>query len=484
MTRPSVRSRLPAQEAGELPVQRPYRWVVNAAVPMAFSIIAAVIVFLPPAMDTGARIVLFVFSLAVIFWTATGFNGAYVALAAVVSLVLSGVTPQESLFIALGSDVIWLMIGAFILGAAIQQTGLAGRLVSFVASRARTVKGVFWLLTTVLIPMALVIPSTSGRAAIAMPVFHSMAAQANDRRITRALAILIPTVILTSTISTIIAAGSHLVAVDLLEEIAGVRISYAEWLLYGLPFGVISSYLSAWVVQYLFLDKEQRLRALPRPQQTKLSLSLAEAKALSVVLLMVCLWLSEHWHGLEIATVTVVGALLLTLPGVGVLKWKSAVKAVSWNLIIFVGAATVLGKTLIDTGAAYWIIEHLIVASGILTTNDSFLILLFLSLISLTSHIYITSHTARAAALVSPLLFLAMSQEWNPLAVLFVGIVGMDYCQTFPVSSKALLMFYELEEETYRAPDLLKLSAVLLCVHLILMIAFYFGYWRWVGLAF
>ena len=58
----------------------------------------------------------------------------------------------------------------------------------------------------------------------------------------------------------------------------------------------------------------------------------------------------------------------------------------------------------------------------------------------------------------------------------------MDYCLTFPVSSKALMMFQELEGETYQPADLLRLSAVLLPAHLLLMVAFYFGYWQWVGL--
>jgi hypothetical protein len=58
----------------------------------------------------------------------------------------------------------------------------------------------------------------------------------------------------------------------------------------------------------------------------------------------------------------------------------------------------------------------------------------------------------------------------------------MDYCLTFPVSSKALLMFQELEGETYKPADLLRLSSVLLLVHLGLMVVFYFGYWRWIGL--
>ncbi len=236
------------------------------------------------------------------------------------------------------------------------------------------------------------------------------------------------------------------------------------------------------MIQHLFISKECLAFTLCVPQQAQLALSPAEKTTLGIVLLMVVLWLTWHWHGLEIATVTVVGALAFTLPSVGVLSWKAALKAVSWNLIIFVGAAIVMGETLIDTGAAQWIIDQSFAASGILTTDDP-LLLLILSLITLTSHIYITSHTARAVALVPALLFIASSLELNPVAVLFLGTVGMDYCLIFPVSSKALLMFYELETETYQPSDLLKLSAVLLIIHLLLIIAFYYGYWRWIGLA-
>lgn len=101
----------------------------------------------------------------------------------------------------------------------------------------------------------------------------------------------------------------------------------------------------------------------------------------------------------------------------------------------------------------------------------------------MTSHIYMTSHAARAVALVPPFLYLAGSLDLNPIAVLFISTVGIDYCQTFPVSSKALLMFQEAEEETFQPADLLRLSSVLLVVHIALIVLFYFGYWRWTGLA-
>jgi anion transporter len=377
------------------------------------------------------------------------------------------------------------MIGAFVLGGAVRQTGLADRLTRLVVSRARTVRGVFWMVTTVLIPLSCVIPSTSGRAAVMLPVFRSISGAADDKKVTRALSLLVPTVILVSTIATLIGAGSHLIANDLLQQIAGERISFAQWALWGVPFAVVASYISCWIIMRMFLDEGRRADELriERGEGGTSPLSRAEWTTLAVLALMVGLWLTETVHGLEIATVTVVGALLLTLPGAGVLSWKEGLKAVSWNLVIFVGAALVLGRALIESGAAEWIIDRLFEITGVQGAQSQILILLILAFISLTSHVYMTSHAARAAALVPPLLYLANVLKLDPVAVLFIGTVGMDYCQTLPVSSKALLMYGELDAETFETPDLLRLSSVLLLVHLVLIVLFYYGYWQWTGLS-
>lgn len=292
-----------------------------------------------------------------------------------------------------------------------------------------------------------------------------------------------PTIILVATITTLIGAGSHLIANDLLAQIADERISFARWALWGAPFGIVASYVSCWAIMWLFLDKDRLDQRLDIPRSGGSPFSAAERNTLVVLLLMVALWLTESLHGLEIATVTMVGALVLTLPGIGVMKWKDGLKAVSWNLIVFVGAALALGRALIDSGAAEWIIDRLFVVSGIRGTESVLLILLIIAFISLTSHVYMTSHAARAVALVPPMLYLASTLDLNPTAVLFISTLGMDYALTFPVSSKALLMFQEAEGETYQPADLLRLSSVLFIVHLMLILVFYYGYWQWTGLA-
>ncbi|MCA1622632.1 MAG: anion permease [Acidobacteria bacterium] len=464
---------------------RGFRWVVDAILPISMTIVVGIGVMLPESLTREARIALFCFALATILWSTTKLNAAFVALAVTIILVVSGGRPQKALFDSLATDVIWLMIGAFVLGEAVKKTNLAARLTNLVVSKAGKVSQVFWLLTAALAILSFIIPSTSGRAAVAMPVFDSLSNRIGDAKVTRALSLLIPTIVLVSTICTLIGAGSHLIANDLLRQVSGQEISFLNWAIYGVPFGFAASAASCFVILRMFLGKNERVIKLEKAEtKTAGKFSSAEWKTIVIAAVMVALWMTESIHHFEIALVTTVGALVLMMPGFGVMTWKDGLKAVSWNLVIFVGAALVLGKALIDTGAAQWIIENIFSLSGIDKSDPQYLILLTVAFISLTSHIYMTSHAARAAALVPAMLYFATSFELSPAAMVFISTVGMDYCLTFPVSSKAMLLFQELDSETFQPSDLLRLSAVLLIVHLVLMVAFYYGYWQFVGLKF
>ena len=199
------------ENAGTLPrkVDRHFNWVVPAMVPLALCLAASILILLPLSLSTNAKLATWVFAISVILWSTTRLNIAFVALASLIFLVVTGVAPKENLFQSLASDVVWLMIGAFVLAEAIQVTGLAARLATLVVRRSRTVKGIFWQLTFSLIVLTFFIPSTSGRAAIMLPLFNSISKAAKDNRINRALSLLISSVILVLTICTLVGAGSH-----------------------------------------------------------------------------------------------------------------------------------------------------------------------------------------------------------------------------------------------------------------------------------
>lgn len=434
----------------------------------------------------AGRLSLLIFGITVITWTSTQLKVSYVAIFAALTLVVTGVLPQAQMFASLGDRIVWLMIGAFILGAAVKQTGLARRLTQLIVSRVTTVESLFWLMTLLIVPLSFLIPSTSGRAVVMLPIFRSVTGELRDAKITRALGLLIPAVILVSTIVSLVGAGSHLIANELLMEMVQQHISFGQWAIYGLPFGIVASLLTCGVVIQLFLDRRQRRQIIQLDIDAAAMTPWTRAEWVTLVISigMLILWLTESIHGIELATVAIGGGVLLAMPKFGVLSWKDALNSVSWDLILFVSSALVLGKSLVESGAAKWMIDRTFQLSGIGSHGSPVIILILLTVIALTSHLYMTSHAARAVALVPALISLATTLDLNPVAVMFIGTLGMDYCLTMPVCSKALLVYQDGDNQAFLAKDLFRLSSVMLPLHLGLVILFYQTYWRWVGLSF
>lgn len=465
--------------APERPARRP-RW--RAVLGTGLVAVAGVLVLLPDDLTADARWALFGFALATVLWVLSPLSAAYAALvAAVVVTVPSG--KQEALFASLGDDVVWLVIGAFVLGGALQSAGLAGRFTAALLARAHTVGGVCWLLTAALVPLAFLVPSTSGRAAVLLPVHRQLSETVGRPQVARALSLLLPTVILVSTTATLVGATSHLVAVDLLRDATGESISFGQWALWGLPFAAAASAVTCAAVVSMFLSREERRMAVAVPAQPRQWWTRDERVVGGVLIVSLALWLTESLHGLDIATVTVLAALVLTAPGVGVMTWQEGLQQVSWTMVLFVAAALTLGHALVDSGAGTWLVDRMITASRLESVGSPVVLVVVLALLAVTAHLYVTSHTVRAVTLVPPLLAAAGPLDLSPVAVVFLVSIGIDYCLTLPVSSKALLVFAESDAPGFRPPDLLRLSTVLLPAYVGLMVITYLTWWQWTGLA-
>jgi len=457
-----------------------------AGIVLAFTLLAA-LVLLPQDLLPSARTALAVFGTSVILWVSTRLDAGWVAFSGAVALVLLDAADQDDLMDMLGHDIIWLMIGAFVIGGAIGMSGLAVRLTASLARRAKTTGQLFWLTSMALLPLTFLIPSTSGRAAAALPALNMFPADAAGRRQRRAYAILIPVVILVATTAAFTGAGSHLLAEDLLNQRLGERFGFGRWALWGVPFALASSAIACAVILRMFLTPGERKAPLERDERPPGSVTGTEARVMLVAVMTLGLWFANGWHRLEIATVAILAVIALTAPGIGVMTFKAALKAVNWNLVVFVGGAMVLGQALIDTQAAGWLVDHLFALAGLsgdrVGQAPEVVIVTAISAIGLVSHLFMTSHVARTAALAPPFILMAQAAGLDPLAVLFVATVGMNYCLTLPVCSKALLLFQDVEGATFQPRDLLRLSAVLAPLNLLLMIVTYFGWWKWTGLS-
>ena len=451
-------------------------------------------VMLAPAGDLTfeARVAFVVFGAAIYCWVATAINDTWVALGGALIVGLTDPDGNDAFFSALGDPTIWLLLGAFVLAAAAQASGLARRLAVAVAVRAGSVRGLFAGLTGAITLTAFVIPSTSGRAALMIPVFLALAAAIDDKRIVRALALLFPTVILLSAIASLIGAGAHLVTAEVLEQTGNESFGYGRWLLLGAPFAIVSTFGSSWVIQRLFLCREERRRPLkiaaedlrdeadPAAATGTGPLTQAERTVLAVIAILVTLWCTEALHGVDAALVAIVGALAVTAPRLGVIDFKSALQRVDFGILVFLAATLVLGRALIESGGADWLVGH---AFGVVGGASPLILVAVVAIVSLLAHLVINSRTARSSVLVPIVVLLGASAGVNPALLAFVSTAAAGFCLTLPVSAKPVLLFSGLERPTFAPADLMRLSRVLLPAHLVVLLLFAFTVWPALGLS-
>ncbi|WP_121611102.1 SLC13 family permease [Mesobacillus foraminis] len=445
------------------------------------------IFFLPEGLAYEGKIALLVFLLSMAMWIGTTLPAGYVAICALAATILLKGAEPELLYQSLSAEVVWLMVGSYVLGEGVKQSGLAGRMSAGVLRRAQNPDKLFFWTMLALQPLAFFIPSTSGRAALTLPIVKNLSGRVEEKNQKQALAVLVPSVILMTTSASLIGAGSHLIGLQLLKEATGEGISYLKWLLWGAPFALAMSMIAFAVIKGYFPKGEsQSWKAFKEPAcvqaDSPAPYSQSEKKALYIIGGLVILWLSESIHGFDIAFITMLGAAALMAPGVEIVSWKDGLKSVSWNLILFVAAASALGTNLVRTGAVDWVSGKLFQSLELIGNFSEWLVLMVILLVAITSHLYITSHTTRAVVMVPSLLLLSEALGMDAGTVVFLSLVGMNYCLTFPVSSKALLVYFEEEEINYQAGDLLKLSLILMPIYLFVMILFYFTYWRWTGM--
>lgn len=445
------------------------------------------------ALSADAALTLIVFVIAVWLWIFTRVDDTYIALGAAATLTVVGVTDADALFAALGDDIVWLLMSAFVIAAGVASSGLATRGAAFLVTGARTPRALIHLVTAALVVSAFAVPSTSGRAALVLPVFVAIATVLADRpRLVRALALLFPTVILLSAVASLLGAGAHLITSRIVTTATGSGFEFATWMLLGLPLAIVSSHAAAELVLWMFTDAEDRHRGLSitaedigAQSSTPVTgpLTVAESRAALLLAVVIVLWCTEPLHGIHPAVVALLGALVATSPRYGSVKLGAALKTVPWTLLLFMAATLSIGTALTTSGAADWLATT---AFGPLTSRGAAagpLFVVVVVVISTAAHLVIQSRSARSAVLIPVVVALAPTVGVDPLAAAFISTAAAGFCLTLPSSAKPVTLFSSVPEvPTYTSRDLLRLSAVLGPLSAVLVLLFAWFVWPLLGM--
>ncbi|GHH84884.1 SLC13 family permease [Streptomyces capitiformicae] len=439
-----------------------------------------------PGLGGEARLTLAVFALATAAWIGTPIDDTYIALGAGLALTATGVISSDTLFGTLGDSTVWLLICAFVLAAAVTRTGLAGRAAAFLVSGARSMRQLAHLTTAALVVTAFAVPATSGRAALALPVFLALAKVLADRkRLVVMLALLFPTVILLSAVATLIGAGAHLITVSVLWEATGDRIGFTEWLLLGLPLAIVSSHLAAEAVLLTTTRRADRRGPVRitvediqhhSEQPVTGPWSPAESRCALLLATVVVLWCAEPLHRVPPAVVALIGAIVASSPALGTVRLKDALRTVPWSMLLFMAATMAMGVALSDSGAAKWLV------AGLPSAVTPLVFLVAVVVLSTAAHLVLQSRSARSSVLVPLVVAAAVGAGVNPVAAALASTAAAGFCHTLSASAKPVALFADLPgTPTYTPRDLLRLSAVLAPLTAALVVLFAVAVWPLLG---
>jgi L-tartrate/succinate antiporter len=345
-------------------------------------------------------------------------------------------TPGESMQWALtgfADSTVWLMFVAFMFALGYQKTGLGRRLaLLLVRSLGGRTLGLGYAIALTDLALAPFVPSNTARSGgIVFPIIEgipSLYGSAPGATAHRIGGYVMWTAFATTCVTSsmfVTALAPNLLAVSLMNQIAGVQVTWAGWLLGFLPIGLVLFIAQPLLIYRIYPPTVKASAAVPAWADRELvrlgPLSRREALMALLALLALSLWvLGGRWM-----TATAVALLTLCLMILsGVIAWDDFLGYKrAWSNLIWFATLITLANGLSRVGFLPWFAA---IASGAMEALSSTTKVALLVVVFFVSHYLFASLTAHATAM---------------LPVFLTAVVALP---GLPVPLVSLLMSYSL----------------------------------------
>jgi sodium-dependent dicarboxylate transporter 2/3/5 len=344
--------------------------------PLAFALTALTA---PPAgMAPAAWLVAGLTLWMAAWWMTEAVPLAVTAMLPFVILPLAGVSDAEKTASTYYSPILFLLLGGAFIALAIERTGLHRRLALAILRAVGADGGpvrllVAFMLSTALLSMFI---SNTSTALIMMPMALAVleggssggdAEGVQQDGIHGALPMGIAFAASIGGLGTIVGSPTNAIAVGLLDKLAGVRITFAEWSLYGIPLVLLSVPLAAYIVARVQRVAEHPfdVAAARAAIDSHAAWTTPEKRLVPIALVTFIAWVTQPLVAAALppgawtdGTIAVIAALALFLlpDGTGrpLLVWQEAERA-PWSVIFMFGGGLALAAGMSASGLAKWI---------------------------------------------------------------------------------------------------------------------------------
>jgi sodium-dependent dicarboxylate transporter 2/3/5 len=364
-----------------------------------------------PAFTETQNYVLFILFFSIALWVTEAIPPFAVGILIIGFLVFSiGNDEPENVkkYVQTWSDsVIWLFLGGFFLAEGMKKTGLDKDLLKITVPKFGNKSDIILLglmfLTAILSMLMSNTATTAMMIATITPILKNLGSKA---ALSKNLLIGIPAAAAIGGMGTIIGSAPNAIVVGALEGV-GIKISFLEWMLFGIPIALILI-LTFWYVlikKNPIKTKTLQLNSLFNTVEERLPHKHALLhKRITLIILLgtLVLWLTSGFTGIPVAAVSAVPIVGLTMFSV---IQSDEVRALPWDTLMLVAGGLALGLAVQEQGLAQYFV-------GLIPSSDINLYVLYMAFGLLTVIFSnIMSNTATATIFIPIAISLVMSLD-------------------------------------------------------------------------
>ncbi|KGJ96808.1 SLC13 family permease [Colwellia psychrerythraea] len=377
--------------------------------------------------------------LTVIWWVSEAIPIPATSLVPFALLPLFGIVDHKTVASALGSHVILLLMGAFMLSTALVKSGAHERMAVYmvrlvgVSSGRRLVFG--FMLATATLSMWI---SNTASTLIMLPIALAILSHVNNKKLKVALILGIAYSASVGGIGTPIGTPPNVIFMGIYEETTGSEFGFLEWMKIGVPVVLISIPLMAlWLTRSVTLDEEIQLPTLPKWRSE-------EKRTLIIFTLTALAWITRGapfggWSELfntpiagdSTVALAAVVIMFMTPNGKGgrILDWHTA-KEIPWGMLLLFAGGIALAKGFAASGLSVMLGEWL---SSLANLPMIAMVLTICLVVTYVTEI--TSNTATATLLMPILAVVGVSVGVDPAIFMIPAAMAASCAFMLPVAT-------------------------------------------------
>lgn len=405
---------------------------------------------------------------------------------------LGGVMDSGTTTSAYGNDIIFLFLGGFLIALAMERWNLHTRIALSIISAIGTTTATILLGFMIATGLLSMFVSNTAAVMIMIPIGMAIINEANAltepglesdlKLFEKSLVLGIGYAGTIGGLGTLIGTPPLIIMAGQLKEIFDVDLSFAQWMLFGVPIVVLFLGIAwAYMNYFAFRHNMKQLpggRKIISSELEKLGkISREEILVLVVFLFAAFMWITRGfiWENIEITSMLTDGSIamlaaviLFLLPtkrgSKRILDWSVA-RDLPWGVLLLFGGGLALAAGIVETGVDQWLGELLTNVEGVhivIVITIVSLVILFLT--------EITSNTATATMILPVLAGLAIALEVHPLTLMVPAAMAANCAFMLPVGTPPNAIVFGTNKITIQ--EMAKTGFALNMIAVILIVGF------------